>query len=61
MDHALIATLLFVVIVVVLVAGAAYVIRTTIPGEFQKLALFIVGVLALIAVLYRILPLAGFA
>jgi hypothetical protein len=58
-EHALIGTLIFVVIVVLLVAVAAYVIRTTVPAEFQKIALFIVGALALIAILYRLLPMVA--
>jgi hypothetical protein len=59
MDHALISLLIFVIVVVVLVALACWVIDRTIPGEFNMIAKLIVGVIGLVAILYRLLPLAG--
>lgn len=59
MDHAIIGVLVFVLIVVVLVWAALYVIERTLPADVQLVAKVVVGIIALIAVLYRLLPMAG--
>lgn len=54
----LINLLIFVLIIVLLVAVAIWIIDRTLPPEFNMIAKVVVGVIALIAILYRLLPLA---
>jgi hypothetical protein len=58
-SSALISTLVFVLIVVLIAWAALYIIDRSIPGEFRMPAKLIVGAIALIALLMRLLPLAG--
>jgi hypothetical protein len=56
MEHALIATLVFVVIIVLLVFAALYIIDRCLPADMKMPAKLVVGVLALIAILVRLVP-----
>ncbi len=55
----LIATLIFVVVVVLLVWAAIYIVDKTLPADVHLPVKLVVGVIGLIAILYRLLPLAG--
>ena len=55
----LISTLIFIVIVVLLVWAALYIVARTLPADVQMPVRVVIGVLGLIAILYRLLPLAG--
>lgn len=57
--NALVSALIFVVIVVLLVWAAIYVAEKTLPAEVQFPVKVVVGVLGLIAIIYRLLPMAG--
>jgi uncharacterized membrane-anchored protein len=57
--HSLISVLIFVLIVVVLVWAAVYVAQKTLPADVQFPVLVVIGVIGLIAILYRLLPMAG--
>jgi hypothetical protein len=59
MEHALISTLIFVVIVVLLVWAALYITARTLPADVQFPVKIVIGVIGLIAVLVKLLPLAG--
>jgi uncharacterized membrane-anchored protein len=59
MEHALIGTLVFVLIVVILVWAAIYIVDRTLPTDVHLPVKIIIGAIGLIAVLYRLLPLAG--
>lgn len=56
MEHTLIATLIWVVIIALLVWLAIYVIDRCLPGDIQMPTKLVVGAIALIAILYRLLP-----
>jgi hypothetical protein len=55
----LISTLVFVLIVVLIAWAALYIIERSLPGDVQMPCKLIVGAIALIALLMRLLPLAG--
>jgi uncharacterized membrane-anchored protein len=57
--HELISLLIFVVVVIVLVWAALYIIARTLPADVQLPARIVVGLIGLVAILYRLLPLAG--
>jgi hypothetical protein len=59
MDHALISTLVFVLVVLVLVWAAIYIVDQTLPPNVHLPAKVVIGILGLIAILYRLLPWAG--
>ena len=59
MEHALISTLVFVLIVCLLVWAALYIAARTLPADIQLPVKLVVGAIGLIAILYRLLPLAG--
>lgn len=52
-------TLIFVLLVVILVVAAVFIIDRTLPGDAGMIAKIVVGVLGLIALIYRLAPLAG--
>lgn len=60
MTHSLVAVLVFLLVVVLLVYAALYIIARTLPADVQMPAKLVVGVIGLIAIMYRLLPLAGF-
>jgi len=55
----LIATLVFVLIVCLLVWAAIYIVDKTLPADVHLPVKVVVGVIGLIAILYRLLPMAG--
>jgi uncharacterized membrane-anchored protein len=55
----LISTLIFVVVVVLLVWAALYISARTLPADVQFPVKIVVGVIGLIAILYRLLPMVG--
>jgi hypothetical protein len=55
----LIGVLIFLLIVVLLVWAAIYVIDRAFPSNIRWPAKLVVGVIALIAILYRLAPMAG--
>jgi len=57
--HPLIGVLIYVVIVLVLVWAAIWVIGETLPPRFHMIAKVVVGVIGLIAILVKLLPMAG--
>jgi hypothetical protein len=57
--RALIGVLIFVIIVVVLVWAAFYIIERAFPADVQMPAKIVVGLIGLVAILYKLLPMAG--
>ena len=57
--EALIAALIFCVVVGLLVWLGVWVIRQTIPGPWQTPLLAVLGVVALVIILYRLAPTLG--
>jgi hypothetical protein len=55
----LISALIFIVIVVLLVWAAIYIIDRTLPPDVHLPVKLVVGVIGLIAILYRLLPMVG--
>lgn len=56
MPHDLVALLIWVIVIFVLVVVACMVVDRTMPGEFALPAKLVIGLLALVALLSRLLP-----
>lgn len=55
----LVGILIYVLIVIVLVFAALYIAARTLPPDMQWIAKLVIGILGLIAILYKLVPLAG--
>lgn len=55
----LISVLVFVLIVVILVWAALYIAARTLPADVQMPVRLVIGAIGLIAILYKLLPMAG--